>query len=70
MLENLSWLGPTAMAVVSVVVVILLFMANYLKAKPDEVFIISGVKKNPRILIGRGGLKIPFFERVDKHSTI
>ena len=29
-------------------------------------FIISGVKKTPRILIGRAGIKLPIFERLDR----
>ena len=39
--------------------------AGYVKAPPDKAFIISGIRKKPRILIGRAGIKIPFFERVD-----
>jgi len=31
-------------------------------------YIISGLHKKPRILIGKAGIKIPFFERVDKLS--
>jgi flotillin len=37
-----------------------------LKAPPDQAYIISGLGKKPRILVGRAGIKIPFFERVDK----
>ena len=29
-------------------------------------YIISGIRKTPRVLIGRAGIKIPFLERVDK----
>ena len=28
-------------------------------------YIISGIRPKPRVLIGRAGVKIPFFERVD-----
>ena len=45
---------------------LLLFFLGYVKAPPDQAFIISGPKKEARILIGRAGLKIPFFERLDR----
>ena len=45
---------------------LLLFLLGYVKAPPDQAFIISGPKKETRILIGRAGLKIPFFERLDR----
>lgn len=51
--------------------VLLLFLGiltGYVKAPPDTAYIISGFKKKPRILIGRAGIRIPFFERIDKLS--
>ena len=51
---------------VVVLFVIVLFAAGYLKAPPDHAYVISGLAKNPRILVGRAGFKVPFFERVDK----
>ncbi len=54
-------------AVVAVVLMILLFILGYLKAPPDTAYIISGLGKK-RILIGRAGWRVPFFERVDKLS--
>lgn len=45
--------------------VIILFMTGYVKAPPDKAYIISGFRKEPRILIGRAGVKIPFLERRD-----
>ena len=46
---------------------VILFAAGYLKAPPDTAFIISGLGKK-RILIGKAGWRVPFFERVDKLS--
>ncbi|MBR5738997.1 MAG: flotillin family protein, partial [Lachnospiraceae bacterium] len=44
----------------------LVFSARgYVKAPPDKAYIISGLKKEPKILIGRAGIKFPFFERKD-----
>lgn len=55
--------------VVIVVVVFLLFMLlGYVKASPDRAFIISGLRKTPKVLIGRAGIKIPFFEKKDELS--
>lgn len=48
-----------------VLFVIILFMTGYVKAPPDKAYIISGYRKEPRILIGRAGVKIPFLERKD-----
>ena len=48
--------------------VIILFAAGYVKAPPDMAYIISGAHKKPRILVGKAGFKIPFFERLDKLS--
>ena len=39
---------------------------GYVKAPPDHAYIISGLRKEPRVLVGRAGLKLPFFEQLDK----
>ena len=49
-------------AVVAVIAVVLLAM-GYLKAPPDTAYIISGLGKK-RILIGKAGWRIPFFEEL------
>ena len=57
--------------IVCLVVVTLLGVlckASYVKAPPDMAYIISGLHKNPRILVGKAGFKIPFFERLDQLS--
>lgn len=54
-------------AVGVVAFIVILFVAGYLKAPPDMAFVISGLGKK-RILIGRAGWHMPFFERVDKLS--
>ena len=51
---------------VIVVFFLVLVFSGYLKAPPDMAYLISGVMKKPRVLIGRAGVRIPFFERVDK----
>jgi len=50
-----------------IVVVILIFMlSGYVKASPDTAYIISGIRKKPKVLIGKAGVKIPFFEKKDE----
>ena len=58
----LSIAAPVAIAIV----VILILASGYLKAPPDIAYVISGLRKKPRILVGQAGFKIPFFERIDK----
>ncbi|MBO5179945.1 MAG: flotillin family protein [Clostridia bacterium] len=50
-----------------IVVLLVAFIgASYIKCPPDMVYIISGLKKEPRMITGKATLRIPFFERVDK----
>ena len=53
--------------VIGVILMSLFSVGGYLKAPPDTAYIISGLGKR-RILIGKAGWRIPFFERVDKIS--
>lgn len=43
-----------------------LLTASYVKAPPDTAYIISGLRKQPKILLGKAGFKVPFFERKDE----
>lgn len=57
----------TTAIVIGAAVIVLLLILGYLKAPPDTAYIISGLGKK-RILIGKAGWRVPFFERVDKLS--
>ncbi len=46
--------------------ILIIFITGYVKASPDTAIIISGLRKNPKILIGKAGIKIPFLERKDE----
>lgn len=59
--------GLTIGGVILAVFLILFFAIGYMKAPPDTAYIISGPFRR-KILIGRAGFRIPFFERVDKIS--
>jgi flotillin len=51
---------------VAVVIVIVLLCMGYVKAPPDMAFIISGIKKKSKIVIGKASIRVPFLERLDK----
>ena len=55
-------------AVIVVALLLIFIVCGYVKAPPDTAFIISGFKKDPKILIGRAGIRIPFLQRLDKLS--
>ena len=54
--------------IVIVIALLAVLASGYVKAPPDMAYIISGLHKKPRILIGKAGIKIPFLERLDKLS--
>ncbi len=54
-------IGAIAMALV-----IGLFFMSYVKCPPDMVYLISGLKKEPRVVTGKATLRIPFLERIDR----
>ena len=48
------------------VLIVIMMMLGYVKAPPDQAYIISGLKKESKILIGRAGIRVPFLERMDR----
>ena len=52
--------------IIIVAIILLIFLTGYVKASPDTAIIISGLRKNPKVLIGKAGIKIPFLERKDE----
>ena len=61
---SLSVIGVGA----AIVLLIILFFMSYVKARPDEVILVSGIRKQPKVIRGRAGFRIPFLERADKLS--
>lgn len=61
-LGNLSIIIPV---LILVVVFMVILLTGYVKAPPNKAIIISGIRKNPKVLIGKAGIKIPFLERKD-----
>lgn len=49
-----------------VLLILTLIFGSYVKAPPDVAYIVSGFRKEPKILIGKAGFRIPYLERLDK----
>lgn len=49
-----------------VLLLVILGFTTYVKAPPSYAYILSGFRREPRVLIGTGGFKIPVIERLDK----
>lgn len=64
-MSTLTIVGIVAGAIVLLTVILL---SMYVKAPPSVAYVLSGLRKEPRVLIGTGGFKIPIIERLDKLS--
>lgn len=53
-------------ASIIVLAIVLIITLGYVKAPPDQAFIISGLRKHPKIVSGGSGIRIPLLQRVDK----
>lgn len=62
-MEHLVLIGVIAVVIIVLLVII---ATMYVKAPPSMAYILSGFRKEPRVLIGSGGVKIPVLERLDK----
>ena len=63
----LELIPASAIIAIVVIALIVIFLAvGYVKAPPDMAFIISGIKKKSKIVIGKAAIRIPFLERLDK----
>ena len=58
--------GSTIAIIIIIVALLVILFTSYVKSPPDKANIISGLRKTPKILIGKAGLKLPFFERKDE----
>ncbi len=62
---ELEGILPFLPVIILVTVLLIIIASGYVKAPPDVAFIISGLKREPRVLLGRAGIKIPYLERKD-----
>ena len=66
MLDMFGINGGTFGIIVGAVAALIVVCMGYIKAPPDQAFIISGLRKNARVVIGKASVKVPFLERLDK----
>lgn len=66
--EVIGNIGPVLGCVACAGAAIGIFKAGYVTATTDKAYIISGPRDEPRVIIGKAGFKIPFFERKDELS--
>ena len=59
---------PIIVAIVVFLIICILSAMGYVKAPTDEVVIISGLRKEPKIITGRSSVKWPFLQRIDRLS--
>lgn len=52
--------------VIVAILILIIVVTGYVKASPDTAYIISGLRKQPKVLIGKAGIKIPFLEKKDE----
>lgn len=52
--------------VLVIALVVILATMSYVKCPPDHAFLISGPRKDLKIISGKAGFRIPFIERLDK----
>ena len=68
-METLMSYLPVIGIVVLVLLVVGIIISGYVKASPDTAYIISGLRKQPKYLIGKAGIKIPFLEKKDELNS-
>ena len=49
-----------------VIALIIIVMTGYVKAPSDMAYIISGLRKEPKYVIGKSSIRVPFLQRMDK----
>ena len=54
-------IGTLITVIVVVILLLILLCMGYVKAPPDMAFIISGIKKKSKVVIGKASIRIPFF---------
>ena len=66
MIRDVMGIVGTVVPVVIVLLILLIILATgYVKASPDTAYIISGLRKQPKVLIGKAGIKIPFLDYIN-----
>jgi len=59
---NFGLVVPIAIIALAIIII---FSSGYRKAPPDRAYIISGLRKKAKVVIGKATIKLPFLERCD-----
>jgi len=59
-MENMIIIGSL------ILFLVILFAISYVKASPNEIILVSGLRKKPKIIKGGAGFRIPFLQKADK----
>lgn len=65
-MSEILGMAGTIVPILAVLVIVVILASGYVKASPDTAYIISGLRKQPKVLIGKAGIKIPFLEKKDE----
>lgn len=57
----MEFLLPYLPVIIPILVILIILLMGYVKAPPDQAYIISGLRKNSRILNWAGGHPHPLF---------
>ena len=52
--------------IVIIAIGIIAILTGYVKAPTNKAYIITGIRRQPKVLIGKAGIKIPFLDRKDE----
>lgn len=66
-MEHLVLIGVIAVAIIVLLVII---ATMYVKAPPSMAYILSGFRKEPRVLIGNGGVKFLYLNDWIKYILV
>ena len=65
-MNTLTIVGIVGIVAGAIILLTVILLSMYVKAPPSVAYILSGLRKEPRVLIGTGGFKVPIIERLDK----
>lgn len=59
-------LGILIGIIIFIILLGIFFALSYVKCPPDMIYLVSGLRKESKVVTGRAVLRIPFLERIDK----
>lgn len=66
MFDGMMDIFTIVLPILAGIAIVAVILSGYVKAPTNKAFIITGVRKQPKILVGRAGIRIPFLDRKDE----